>query len=618
MKNLCNIFLTVLPIVIFANMLPGCAPAKVYPPILVLATDDHFGSFAAEILKTEGYNAFRMEPPEPENMRPDFLKKFDIVILGQASISDTQKESLEQYVDRGGNLIVFRPDKKLGGILGITPTGGTLSQGYITIDTASEAGKGLLSQPLPFYGEADGYALQGAASVAALYADTGESSGLPAVILHQYGKGACLAFLYNLPQSIVYSRQGNPAHAGKEMDGILGLRAMDLFTGGWVKPEKNTLNHADEQMRLLSNGIALLSRKTRPIPRLWYFPDTLKCLVTLNNDGEDSKEEAFEPQFADVHAKGAKMTLYIKETDLVTREWVNKWTDRGFEISGHPDDTRQAENPDWNTMDSVYKDLQNKLRLQYGISAMHTVVNHWFVWPGKLAGGEPDFAAQARIEENNGIRLDCNYAHYDNGSTHGAFLGDRGLNQGNYNGSGLVMKYADAKGKPVNVYQQLNNVYDQQYMEHQDQDGFFNAFRGLVDRSLENGIYSFVCVKAHNNEYFFSKIPLMKMLDYANARDIPVWTELKLLQFLQARDETAFKNLTWKNNRLSFEIHSTLPHDNGITFMIPNVFDNKQIQKIYLNGASHPVAITAVKGVEYAWLSIKPGTSHQVEIDFDN
>jgi hypothetical protein len=29
---------------------------------------------------------------------------------------------------------------------------------------------------------------------------------------------------------------------GREMDGITGIRAMDMFTDGWVDTSKNTLN----------------------------------------------------------------------------------------------------------------------------------------------------------------------------------------------------------------------------------------------------------------------------------------------------------------------------------------------------------------------------------------
>src|SRR6185295_6711253 len=235
--------------------------------------------------------------------------------------------------------------------------------------------------------------------IAAMYKNATTPTKYPAVVLNDFGKGHAMAFLYNLPQSIVYTRQGNYRNAGKEMDGITGIRAMDLFTNGWVDTTKNILNQADEQMRLLSHGIEEMSNYINPLPRFWYFPDTLKCLVTLNNDGEDSKEDEFRPQFEDVDSKGAKMTLYVKEINRVSKPRINSWIDKGFEISGHPDDTKQAINPDWNTMDSVYNNIIGKLYREYGIKAMYTTTNHWFVWCGKNKDGMHDFAAQARVEE---------------------------------------------------------------------------------------------------------------------------------------------------------------------------------------------------------------------------
>src|SRR5690606_38265953 len=120
------------------------------------------------------------------------------------------------------------------------------------------------------------------------------------------------------------------------------------------------------------------------------------------------------------------------------------------------------------------KDIKSRLKAKYGISEIHTNTNHWYVWVGQAPDRRPDFAAMAKIEERNGIGLDCNYAHYDNGSSQGHFFGAMGTNQGNYTGSGLAMKFADEHGKTIDVYQQLNNVYDQQYMEHKDKDGYFN------------------------------------------------------------------------------------------------------------------------------------------------
>lgn len=585
-------------------------------PILVLAGDKSYGPYTGELLKTEGFNEYQVESVPGNKITKPFLKNFDVVILTAASITDQQTTTLIQYVKEGGNLIAFRPDKKLNAVFGITYLNKSIDKGYISINTKTDIGQGLTIQTLQLHSTADFYAVKSGKKIADLYTDALTSATYPAVVSNDYGKGHAIAFAYNLPQSIAFTRQGNYNDAGKEMDGITGIRAMDLFTNGWVDTTKNTINQADEQLRLLTHSIEKMSAYTKPLPRFWYFPDTLQCLVTLNNDGEDTKQAEFQKQFEDVDAKGAKMTLYVKEVDFIAKEWIQEWAHKGFEMSGHPDDTKQATNPDWKTMDTVFKNLNQRLTTKYGIEPMRTVTNHWFVWCGKNENGESDFTAQAQIEKNNGIEIDCNYAHYDNGSNQGHFLGAFGTNQGNYTGSGLTIKFANTEGDVIDVYQHFNNVYDQQYMEHDDKDGFYNCFKGLVDRSLDGGVYSFVSVKAHNAEYFFSEKPLMKMLDYANSKHIPVWTEIKLLDFLRAKDEASFNNIAWKNNTLSFTIQSSLKHTNDIAYLVPFNYGGKKINTITSNGVKQTYTVRSIKGHEYALVTIKPGAGYSVAVNY--
>ncbi|MBN9381895.1 MAG: hypothetical protein J0H74_14085 [Chitinophagaceae bacterium] len=589
-------------------------PAR-YPPILILSLDKGYGNFTGELLKTEGLHAYRIEPLT-KAMTLDHLQKFNVVVMTAGDMSGEQRQLLSAYVREGGNLIAFRPDKGLSRVFGIRDQADSIGESYVRIDSSGGIAKGITSQTLQFHGMADKYLTVTATRIAALCKDAHTVTAYPAVVANRYGKGHAIAFLYNLPLSIAATRQGNYRNAGREMDGIVGIRAMDLFTDGWVDTSKNTLNQADEQMRLFTRCIEWMVGFREPLPRFWYFPDTLKCLVTLNNDGEDNKEDEFEQQFKDIAAKGAKMTLYIKELDSVSKKWTDAWSARGFEIAGHYNDTKQAVNPDWRTMDSVYKNLNGKLKNIYGIQRILTVVNHWFVWCGTDETGRRDFSAQARIEELNGIRLDCNYAHYDNGSPQGHFLGPLGTRQGNYTGSGLPMKFADLQGNVIDIYQQLNNVYDQQYMEHNDKEGFYDCFKGLMDRSLEDEVYSFVCIKAHNAEYFFSKEPLMHMLDYANSKGVPVWTELELLDFEKARDEAAFTGLHWVRDKLTFTIKSSVAAAHDITCMIPHRYMGKRVDKVTQNGVSRSWLIKKVKGAEYAWLTIRPGTDYKVEVRY--
>lgn len=597
-------------------VLVSCSTRITPIPILILATNADFGAYTTEIIKAEGFNEYQIDSLTNPKVNLKYLQNFNLVILGKTAVTKSQSDMFTKFVNSGGNLIAFIPDKQLDELFGINNTEETFREGYIKTDANNIQSVGVTPELMQFHGIAAKYKLNGGEIIASLFDDKSSSESFPGVVSNNYGKGHTVAFLYNLPQSIVYTRQGNPLFAGIEKDGILGLRGMDLFADGWVDTTMNTLNQADQQMALLTNCIQNLNKYTNPLPRMWYFPDSLKCVVVLDNDGEDNKEADFESQFWDVDSMGAKMTIYIKDLDKVSKEWVDKWTAKGFEIAGHPDDTGNAENPTWNTMDSALTSKINQINALFGLD-VKTNVNHWFVWCGNDKNGRQDFAAQAKLEEQHGIEMDANYAFYDMKSNQPEHhLGSLGITEGNYTGSGLIMKYADVDGNTVNVYQRYNAVYDQQYNESHDSEGFFNAFKGLVDRSLYDDIYSVVSIKSHNNEYYFSKEPLMKMLDYANTKDVPVWTALNLLNFLKLKDEASFSDISWKGNKLSFTLNSSLKHSNGLTFMVPDMYDGKKVESVTKDKQNTTFSIRKVKGLEYAFVTVQGGSNYQIGVNY--
>ncbi len=589
-----------------------CSRQNPIEPILVLATENGFGTYTGELLKAEGFNEFEIDSLNGGKISKAFLAQYDLIILAEDVTDAHHWKLISEFVRKGGNLIAVCPVQSHEELFGIAELQGNFKGGYITIDTSLREGRSLSGRKLQLHTDARLCELKGASPIAFLTERLVNEKKFPGVVVHSFGKGKTAAFLYNLPENIVLTRQGNPLFAGIEKDGIPGLRGMDLFTDGWLDNSNNIINQADEQMALLSHCIEEMSTHAKPLPRLWYFPDTLKCLVTLTNDGEYKTETDFEPQFSDVDSLGAKMSIYIIGVDDVSRDWVDKWTAKGFEIAGHPDDTKEAGNPDWNNMDSVIKAKKGEIDSKYGLP-YRTNVNHWFVWCGKDKYGNPDFAAQAKLEEINGIELDINYAHYDIKSNQGDYyLGPPGTDQGNFTGSGLPMKFADVKGNIINVYQQLNAVYDQQYNESHDPEGFFNCFRGLVDRSLNNEVYSFISVKSHNDEYYFSRTPLMKMLTYANNNRVPVWSALQLLDFLKTRDEASFSEIEWNNNRLSFKLNSSVANENRLTFMIPFLSGDNRISRITCDEKEAEYIVRSVRGLPYAFVSLKPGVSYPV------
>jgi hypothetical protein len=604
-----------LPFIILFFSFTGCLKEKPALPILLLTSHNNFGSYTGEIMKAEGFNEFIADSLGRKKISKSFLAQFDQIIVTD-QVNDSQMWKIfMRYVRRGGNLIAFQPGQAAASLFGIEKIPGNISEPYIAIDNSSAEGKSLTNKRIQIHGNAERYVLKNAKAVAWFCGKSDSEHEFPAVVTSSYGKGRTAAFLYNLPGNIVYTRQGNPEFAGIEKDSIPGLRAMDLFTDGWVDTSNNVFNQADEQMTLLSHFIELMSGNVKPLPRLWYFPDTLKCLVTLTNDGEFNDEKDFESQFRDIDSMGAKMSLYVLETNKVTRQWTERWKVRGFEISGHPDDTREASGPVWSNMDKVLSDKMKEISDLYGVP-MSTVVNHWFLWCGNNESGDHEFAAQAEIEARQGLSMDVNYAHYDNNSGQGHFLGPLGSRQGNFTGSGFPMRFAGSSGKILDIYQHLNNVYDQQYTENHDPEGFYTCFKGLMDRSLNQEVYSFISIKSHNDEYYFSREPLMKMLAYANSKGIPVWTVSQLAEFVKMRDDARFTGISWSANKLSFNLQSSLNHSVGLTIMIRLEHGNNRITRIECNGEEIKYIERSVKGYNYAFVTVKPGAEYSLKIDY--
>ena len=118
--------------------------------------------------------------------------------------------------------------------------------------------------------------------------------------LRSVGSGQAAAFTFDLATSIVQMRQGNPAWAAQERDGLAPIRSDDKYFGAaaadpradWVDLTKVAIPQADEQQRLFANLIELGNRAKAPIPRNWYLPgnaataapDLLKVVMVSTGD----------------------------------------------------------------------------------------------------------------------------------------------------------------------------------------------------------------------------------------------------------------------------------------------------------------------------------------------
>ena len=211
-----------------------------------------FASYIGEILQNEGLNSFATI--DVSFLSPALLAQFDVVLLGNAALSTTQVTTLTNWVTGGGNLIAMRPDKKLAPLLGLFDLGSTLTDAYMQVSTGAAPGAGIVGSAMQFHGTADRYFLTSGTTVATLYSNATSATISPAVTLRSVGSsgGQAAAFTYDLARSVVYTRQGNPAWAGQERDGVAGFRPDDMFYSTWLDTNKIAIPQADEQQRLLS------------------------------------------------------------------------------------------------------------------------------------------------------------------------------------------------------------------------------------------------------------------------------------------------------------------------------------------------------------------------------
>ena len=134
---------------------------------VVTSGSDPFSGYFAEIMRAEGLNSFATL--DVTTLNPTALALFRTVVLGHVTLTTQQVTDLTTWVNGGGNLIASRPDAKLAPLLGLTVAAGTLGDAYLSVNTATQPGAGIVSQTMQFHGTADRYTLSGATAIATLY-----------------------------------------------------------------------------------------------------------------------------------------------------------------------------------------------------------------------------------------------------------------------------------------------------------------------------------------------------------------------------------------------------------------------------------------------------------------
>ena len=589
-------------------------------PILVVARAGYpFSRYYAEVLRAEGFNAFTLT--DVSNVTASVLDSYDVVILGEMPLTGAQVTLFSDWVTAGGNLIAMRPDKQLASLLGLTDANNFLSDAYLKIDTSAAPGAGIVSATIQYHGAADRYTLNGAAAVATLYATSAQATSNPAVTLRSVGTngGQAAAFTFDLARSIVYLRQGNPLWAGEDRDGDGVTRANDMFFGSaWIDPQPDWLDttkigipQADEQQRLLANLILHMNADKKPLPRFWYLPRGEKAVVVMTGDdhGYGYTKVRFQEQMdrspvgcsvEDWQCLRSTSYFYPNATMVATfpNSLAYSYTVNGFELSYHIDTLCS----DYTTASLNQKFLDQRAEFTANYPSLTTFLTnrtHCIVWN--------DWATQAKVALSNGVRLDTNYY-----SLYTALFEPNNWDYtqpGYLTGSGVPMRFVDADGTPIDVYQVMTHLPD----DGADPRADINEelwLRAFLDRAQQSdGYYGMFALNIHTDFATPNDVG-SNIITLTQEYGVPMISSLQLLDWLDGRNTSSFQSVVWTTNTFTSTLAFTVvtgTHTSGIQAVVPTRNDGSTLVDVARNGSSISYAIETIKGIEYALFDSRAG-----------
>ena len=555
------------------------------PPILILtdsSSSNPYGAYLGEILKAEGITSF--ETSNLSSLSTGLLAGRSVVVLAEGSPSSAQITLLDDFVASGGGLVAMRPASGLDSILGINRQSGTVDEGYIRI-TNQPVGGGLYDQTMQIHGSSSNYSLAGASSIADLYSSRTSSTGRPAASIANHGAGRAAMLSYDLARSVVLTRQGDPSNADVDVDGDGIIRSVDLYNG-WVDLERSSVPQADIQQRLFIRLIEAVSPAAHP--RIWYFPGTAPTVLVATGDAHANPNSYYQNMVDAFSQRGMGITFYLT-TSGPSRGQVSNWMSQGFDFAPHP----YVDGGYLSGYQISFDDFIN----DYGF-APRTARTHQVRWTG--------WNEAASTAASVGSQMDFNSYQW------GTWLNTpSGPARGYINGSGLPMRFADANGAILPIYQQHTSLVDEELAPEVGVAGLtlssaLNISHQTIDESV-NGYHTAIVTQYHVDYFAWGGVNawVLGTTDYALQRGAQPLTADEWLSFVQARESTAISNVTSTLNVLSFDLTAG---GSGQTMLLPLDHNGSALQEIRRGGSTVSYTSMSINGRLYATIPATSGT----------
>jgi hypothetical protein len=582
----------------FTTSAPPAVPADegAGGPILIISSSmTPYSRYQVEILRAQGYTDFRAVDISEVNAA--MLDSFDVILLGMTgALNSAQVAMFTNWTNAGGTLIAQRPTGSLLSLMGVSSSGTKAdnpTSTYLLVNTtAGLPGAGIVNQTIQYHGIADLYSmLPGTTSLATLYNSPTVASPNPAITMANVGTngGKAIAFAFDLPKSIVYTRQGNPLWAGLNRDGQSGpFRSDNLFFPNYIDLNKVQIPQADEQQHLLTNMILLSNLHRKPLPHLWLLPGENKAAVIMT--GDDHNGGGYRPssgtagrfneyiemstdntQQAVDDWKAIRGTSYVYNNILMGDDSLAYYQSLGFEIALHP--TTYCTNFTEASLTSDMASQQVYLHTQFpSLNPILTNRTHCMPWN--------DWVSHAKVENSLGVRFDVNYYYWP-----GNWLQNR---PGMFTGSGFPMRFSDVDGTIIDVYQAPTQLPDESQMN------IASSISTLLDNAINLGYYGAFVMNMHTDTAIHGGSD--EIIAAAKSRNVPVITSKQMLTWVDNRNSTIFSHMTWLNSKLSFDLNTSA---HNLRAMVP--FNSSDGTLIQVTENSIPITYTTqmIKGIQY-------------------
>lgn len=589
----------------FTTGAPGPEQGPGGPILVVASSANQFSWYYAEILRAEGYNEFTTR--DLSTVTPQLLASYDVVIVGDLSLTADQVTTFSDWANAGGNLILMSPDKQLAGLIGVTDQNATLADRYLLVNTASGPGAGIVGQTIQYHGPADLYTLNGATSVANIYSDAATATANPAVTIRNLGVngGQVAAFTYDLARSVVYTRQGNPAWAGQERDndGSGIIRSDDLFFGAsptdpqpdYVDLNKVAIPQAEEQQRLLGNLITQMNLDKKPLPHFWYMPDDRKAVIVHALDDHataNATKDTFDALNAaspancsvnDWDCYRATSWLYTQPS-VFTNEQAVAYHQQGHDIGIHIN-SGCSNFTSTTQLDASFANELSGFQAAYpGLPAQRGNRTHCIPWS--------DWDSEAIVEANHGIRYDMNYYYWP-----GSWVQNR---PGYFTGAGLPQRFARLDGTMIDVYQAPSQVVNENGQSYPE------ATNAMLDKAL--GPEGYYGVLGTHDDFSGGNGFLNGIIGSAQSRGVAIVSAEQMLTWLDARNASSFSNIAWAgNSTLSFNVNAAVGANN-LSAVVPMQSAVGTLQTITRGGSNIAFTTQTIKGISYAFFAAPSGS----------